>query len=156
MSSKIFKKPGLFLFILFAVGIPLIPSTVHASTLPGSFSAGLGGGFGDEKMGPFVVSGKYWSRSWEAGAEIFYDGDKDNDIDQIGLIWAMYRQDLHPEERNWLYAGLGAGFTLEENLLKSSTGIVGAIGWDGKDYGLELKYGYFKPSIFSFVAYWHF
>jgi hypothetical protein len=156
MISKGAFRIGICFLATIVVGILCSAPASMASTLPGSFSAGLGGGFGDEDMGPIVVSAKFWSRSWEAGGEVFYDGDTGDTIDQIALAWVLYRFDLHSEERNYMYAGLGPGNVFNKNKVEDSFGIIGSLGWDGKDYGLQFKYGYFDPSIYSFVVYWHF
>jgi len=127
-----------------------------AAPLGGNISAGIGGGMGDNDVGPGVLSGKYWTRSWEVGAEVFYDGDKNNITDQFLFPWAVYRVDLHPEERNYLYTGLGVGALVKSSSFKETTGMVIVLGWDGKKYGIEVKYGYFAPSVYSAVVYYHF
>lgn len=138
------------------VAFLLAGSPSSAAPLGGTISAGIGGGMGDEDVGPVVLSGKYWTRSWELGGEVFYDGDTGDAIDQFGFIWAAYRFDIHPEERNYLYMGLGPATLIDSNSFKDSFGLAGLLGWDGKNYGLEFKYGYFKPSTYSIVAYYHF
>lgn len=148
-------KPAV-LILLVLTGLTAFASPCLADSMFGTFSAGLGAGMGDEDTAPFVISGKFWSRQWEAGAELYYDGDEGDTIDQFVLGWAMYRYDIHYEDRNTLYSGVGAGTILEGNNQDDSFGLMLALGWDGKDYGLEFKYGYFNPSIYSFVAYYNF
>jgi len=133
-----------------------LTAPVLAGGIKGKVSVGLGGGFGDNSVGPFVMSGKYWTRNWEAGGEVFYDGNTQNAIDQFGLLWGLYRVDLNPEPGNYLYLGAGPGTQIKAKLFKNSVGEMVAVGWDGRHYGLEFKYGYFAPSIYSVVAYWHF
>ena len=41
-------------------------------------------------------------------------------------------------------------------LIQDEYGYVAALGWEGKGWGLEFKYAYLDPSLFSFVAYYHF
>ena len=146
--TRALLKVFLAFSFLFVLPLPLLASP--------TLSAGMGGGMGDENVGPFVVSLKYWSNSWEAGGEIFYDGDKKDMIDQFGFAWLAWRFVLHPEERNTLYMGVGLGHLFESTLYENNSGGMLLIGWDGKNYGLEGKYAWFDPSIYSVVAYYHF
>jgi hypothetical protein len=124
--------------------------------LDGRLSAGLGAGFGDEDVGPFVLSGKYWSETVEGGLELFYDGDTGDDIDQFGLAWLAVRYTLHPEEGNSTYMGMGGGLMVNKSSFENSFGYVALLGWDSEQWGFEFKYGYYDPSIYSVVTYWHF
>jgi len=121
-----------------------------------AFSVGLGGGFGDEDVGPGVLSGKYWTDWLEVGSELFYDNDKGDAIDQLVLSWLIYRVDLHHEENNTPWVGAGFGTVFEADSYQDEFGFVGAMGWEGEGWGLEAKFGYFDPALYSFVAYWHF
>lgn len=128
----------------------------------GTFSLGLGGGFGDADVdvGPFVISGKYWDPMWEIGAEIFTDGsfEDSEDYDQFGMAWLAYRYDLSVEEEGAAYLGIGGAGVFEtiDGNFGNEFGPVGLVGWDGEEWGLELKYCYFDPSLISIVAYYHF
>jgi hypothetical protein len=144
-----------FLIILMTFMV-IGPTPIQAAPFGGSFSVGLGAGMGDEDVGPGVISGKYWTKTWEVGGEVFLDVNTENTIDQFGLPWALYRHDLHTEDRNSLYAGVGAGVLIGSKSFKRDIGPVLALGWDGKKYGMEFKYGYFVPSTYSIVAYYHF
>ena len=109
-----------------------------------------------KSVGPLVLSGKYWTRKFEVGGELFYDGNTQNTVDQFGLLWGLYRIDLHKEPRNYVYFGAGPGALVKSNHYGHKVGEMLAIGWDGQHYGLEFKYGNFAPSIYSTVAYWFF
>jgi hypothetical protein len=128
----------------------------------GTFSIGLGGGFGDTDtdIGPLVISGKYWDPMWELGAELYTDGSfSDSDeYDQIGMAWLAYRYDLSVEEQGAAYIGIGGAgvFEIFDDNFENSFGPVALVGWDGEEWGLELKYGWFDPSLISIVAYYHF
>ncbi len=122
----------------------------------GDFSVGLGAGFGDNDVGPGVISGKYWDEWYEVGAELFYDNDKGDAIDQLALSWFIYRYNLYVEENNTPWLGVGIGKTFEQNSYQDSFGFVSAMGWEGRGWGMEFKYGYFDPSLYSFVVYYGF
>jgi len=122
----------------------------------GDLSIGIGAGFGDDEVGPGVLSGKYWDDWLEIGAEVFYDNDKENQIDQLALAWLIYRYDLHVEENNTPWLGVGFGKIFERNSFEDSFGYVSAMGWEGRGWGMEFKWGYFDPSLYSFVVYYHF
>jgi len=122
----------------------------------GHASVGLGAGFGDEDVGPGVLSGKYTDDWLEVGAELFYDGDTEDQIDTLALAWLLYRHNLHVEENNTPWLGVGIGETFEADSYEDSFGIVAAMGWEGRSWGMELKWGYFDPSLYSFVVYYHF
>ncbi len=149
-----------YLLILASLLILAIPSPLYALDLgldfDGNFSVGLGGGFGDNDVGPGVLSGKYWDDWLEIGGEIYYDGDQEDEIDQLGLLWLIYRHNLHVEENNTPWLGVGIGETLDANSYENSFGFIGAMGWEGRRWGMELKWGYFDPSLYSFVVYYHF
>ncbi len=124
----------------------------------GTFSIGLGGGFGEDiDPGPFVLSGKYWDPEWELGAEVYWSGDEEDEYDQVGMAWIAYRYDLDVQEESAVYVGIGgAGIFEEYSGFENSFGPVGLIGWDAEEWGLEFKYSWFDPGIFSVVAYYHF
>jgi hypothetical protein len=140
----------------FAPALFLIAAPVFAGGFLGDFSVGLGAGFGDEKVGPGVISGRFWSNTLEVGAELFYDGDTGDEIDQFGFTWIAVRYDLTTEEGNSTYLGVGGGGLFEKNLYENDVGFMTLLGWDGKGWGLEMKYGYFDPSIYSLVVYYNF
>ena len=147
------KLSGIFIFLflfLFAA------APTYATDLEGNYSAGLGAGFGDEDVGPFVLSAKYWSNTFEGGAELFYDSDTGDEVDQFGLVWLAIRYDLFVEEGNSTYLGMGGGNLFEKHSFENGFGYVALLGWDGKKWGFEFKYGYFDPSLYSVVTYWHF
>jgi hypothetical protein len=123
----------------------------------GTWSAGLGGGFGDSvDIGQYVVSGKYWDPQWEIGGEVFFTNDTDNN-DQIGMLWIAYRYDLSVNPGNATYVGIGgAGLFSDWNGFSNGFGPIGLVGWDSDDWGLELKWAYFDPSVISACAYYHF
>ena len=149
-SHKIWALTGLAILFFLA------PSSAYAADFPVRISAGLGGGFGDNDVGPGLFSGKIWDESWEAGVELYYDGDTADTIDQLVLAWAVYRLYVHEEVGNSLFVGAGLGTLLEKNAFEDSMGVVSVVGWDDEEWGLEFKYGYFDPSLYSFAAYWHF
>lgn len=160
------------LLAVIALGVLMIATPAFAQdTMMGTFSAGLGGGFGDEDVGPFVLSGKYWDYEYELGAELFYSGDTEDEYEQLGMIWALYRYDLSAEEESTVYMGIGGGFLLDDDEAEipegaevapersefgNDWGIVAAVGWDAEVWGLEFKYGWFDPSLYSIVVYYHF
>jgi hypothetical protein len=123
----------------------------------GVFSLGLGYGFGEDvEPGPFVLSGKYWADVWEVGAEVYFSGDDADEFDQIGTGWLAYRYDVDVEDEGATYLGIGiAGLFEDYTGFENSFGPVGLVGWDSEIWGLELKYQWFDPGIFSFVAYYH-
>jgi hypothetical protein len=149
-----------FLILALSIGLFLAAVPAYAFDLgldfDGNLSVGLGGGFGDNDVGPGVLSGKYSADWLEVGAELFYDGDKEDEIDQLGLVWLIYRHDLHVEENNTPWLGVGFGETFDANSYEDSFGFVSAMGWQGRGWGMELKYGYFDPSLYSFVVYYDF
>lgn len=122
----------------------------------GRISIGLGGGFGDEDVGPGVLSGKYVDSFLEVGMEGLWDGDQEDEIDSLGLAWLIYRYNLYEEERNTPYIGVGIAHTFLADSYEDGFGIIAAMGWDTNFWGLELKWGYFDPSLYTFVAYYHF
>jgi hypothetical protein len=136
----------------------LIASPVFAQEMMGTFSLGLGGGFGEGDVAPFVVSGKYWDQQWEAGIEAFTSFEEESsDYDQIAFGWLAYRYNLSTEyEEGTAYLGVGGGGIFNEQSFENQFGPVGVLGWDQYEWGLELKYGYFDPGIFSICAYYNF
>ncbi len=124
----------------------------------GTFSIGLGGGFGDDTdVGPFVLSGKYWDPMWEIGGEVYWSGDEEDEYNQIGMAWIAYRYDLSTNEDGATYVGIGgAGIFEEQAGFANSFGPVGLIGYDTEVWGLEAKWAYFDPSVLSFIVYYHF
>jgi len=124
----------------------------------GTFSLGLGAGFGDDvDPGQWILSGKYWDPMWEVGAEMYWTGDEEDEYDQIGMAWIAYRYDLDVQEESATYVGIGAAGIFEEwSGYENQFGPVGIVGWDADIWGLELKWAYFDPSVFSVVAYYHF
>lgn len=122
----------------------------------GRLSIGLGGGFGDERVGPGVLSAKYVDNFLEVGIEGLYDGDTEDQNDALALGWLLYRYNLYEEDRNTPYFGLGIGRTYMAQSYENGFGIISAMGWDTNFWGLELKWGYFDPSLYTFVAYYHF
>jgi len=145
------------LLILAAVGLFFFAAPAFAQDeYLGTFSVGLGGAFGEEDVGPWVLSGKYWDAEWELGAEVFWSGDDMDEYDQIGFAWLVYRYDVWLEEDSATYVGIGGGGIFEETMFANNWGPVAVIGWDAQEWGLEFKYGYFDPSVFSICAYWNF
>ena len=142
-----------FLILFLPLVIFLIATPLYAES---TFAVGLGGGFGDEDVGPGVLSVKYRMDWLETGGQLFYDGDTEDTSDQLGLAWLVYRLDLHHEENNIPWVGAGFGNLFEANSYEDNFGPILEMGWDGKTWGLEAKYGYFDPSLYSFVAYWYF
>ena len=141
--------------LLIGVIIFLVPHMAHAGDFDGTLSVGIGGGFGDEKVAPGDLSVKYWSKFWEIGTEGFLDGTPGNRYDQFGLLWITVRYQLTEEYNNSTYMGIGGGALFKANVYRLKEGYVTFVGWDAVDWGFELKYGYFKPSIYSLVVYYH-
>ena len=147
------------LIILAAFVLLFAASPVYAQDYMdmGTFSIGLGGGFGDDtEVGPFVLSGKYWDPMWELGADVYWSGDEEDEYDQVGMVWLAYRYDLSVDEESATYLGIGGAGLFEDIGFGSQFGPIGLVGWDSEGWGLELKYAFFDPSIISAVAYWHF
>ena len=122
----------------------------------GKISIGIGGGFGDEEVGPGVLSGKYVDDFLEIGIEALYDGDQEDEIDALFLSWLIYRYNLYEEDRNTPYLGVGITKSFLADSYEDDFGIMAAMGWDTKRWGMELKWAYFDPSLYTFVAYYHF
>lgn len=146
----------IFRIFLFLSIFLLASNAANANDFDGTFAAGLGGGFGDEDVGSIVVSGKYWANTFEIGSEMFWSPGNEKGLDQFGLIWLAIRQDLHVEEDNSTYAGMGGALMFEKNSFENDFGYIALLGWDGGQWGFEFKYGYFDPSIYSVVTYWNF
>jgi len=147
------------LFILAVLAAFFVAAPAYADDYyeyEGLFSVGLGAGFGDETdPGPFILSGKYWSPMWELGAEVYYSGDEEDEYDQLGMGWLAYRMDLDDEGQT--YVGIGPAFMFENwGGFENEFGGVAFIGWDDYEWGAQLKYAYFDPSIISIVVYYHF
>lgn len=144
--------------LLLALGILLVASPAFAQDMEyGTFSLGLGGGFGDDTdPGPFVISGKYWDPSWELGADVYFSGDEEDEYDQVGLVWLAYRYDLNVSEDGAAYVGIGGAGIFEEQNFGTQFGPIGLVGWDADVWGAELKYAYLDPSLISIVVYYHF
>lgn len=146
-----------FLFILIMLALPLPAGAFDLGLdFDGHMSVGLGGGFGDNDVGPGVLSGKYWDEWIEIGGEVFWDNDTEDKIDQLALAWLIYRYNLHEEENNTPWLGVGMGNIFEKNNFEDSFGFISAMGWEGRGWGMEFKWGYFDPSLYSFVVYYHF
>lgn len=148
-----------FLVIIVALAVFLVAAPAFAQDdFEGTWSVGLGGGFSDDvDVGQFVISGKYWDPMWEVGAEIFFTGDSEDEYDQIGTIWVAYRYDLSVNSDSATYVGIGgAGLFEDFSGFANSFGPIGIVGWDADQWGLELKWAYFDPSVFSACAYYHF
>ena len=146
------------LIALAVLGLLFAATPAFAQDMMGTFSAGIGGGFGEEDLGPFVISAKYWDPMWEVGAEILTSfEDESMDYDQLGLVWIAYRYDVTYEEDGAAYVGIGGGGIFNQSdWFENQFGPVAMIGWDADIWGLEFKYGYFDPSLFTIVAYYHF
>lgn len=148
-----------FLAIIVALVVFLVASPAYAQDdFVGTWSVGLGGGFSDGvDVGQFVISGKYWDPMWEVGGEIFFTGDEDDEYDQIGMIWVAYRYDLAVNSDSATYVGIGgAGIFEDWTGFENTFGPIGLVGWDADQWGLELKWAYFDPSVISACAYYHF
>lgn len=122
----------------------------------GHASIGLGGGFGDNDVAPIGISLKYWDTWLEIGGEAYLDNDTEDHIDQLGLLWLLYRMNVYEEENNTPWMGAGIGSLIEENAFEDNFGFVAAMGWEGNKWGMEFKWGYFDPSLYSFMVYYHF
>ncbi|MCK4719005.1 hypothetical protein KAU08_00025 [bacterium] len=141
----------------FLVGSPALAFDLDFNIeTSGDISIGLGAGFGDEDVGPGVLSGKYVDKVLEIGIEGLYDGDEEDQIDGLAFLWLIYRYNLYEEERNTPYMGIGVANGFAMNSFQDDFGIMAAMGWDTNTWGLELKWGYFDPSLYTFVAYYHF
>jgi len=140
-------------------GLLLTASPAFAQEMMGTFSVGIGGGFSDVDVAPFVISGKYWDYEWEAGLDIFTSFESESsDYDQIGMVYLLYRYGLDQQYQDGsAYLGIGGGFIFNDwRDFSNQFGPVGAIGWDAYEWGLELKYGYFDPGIFNICVYYNF
>lgn len=149
------------LLIILALALMLVAAPAYAQGTMydmGVFSVGLGGGFSDDpSVGPFILSGKYWTEQWELGGEVLASGDTKDEYDQIGLAWLAYRYDIDVNEDSATYFGLGlAGIFEDYGGFENTWGPTGLVGWDADIWGLELKYSWFDPGVASFVVYYHF
>jgi hypothetical protein len=151
------------LITLIALGLMLLAAPAYAQEGTvydeGTFAVGIGGGFsGDTDVGPFVLSGKYWNETWEIGAEVYTSfEDESQDYDQVGLGWIAWRYDVSMTEDGATYVGIGgAGLFEDYTEFSNSFGPVGLIGWDGEEWGGELKIAWFDPIVASGVVYYNF
>jgi hypothetical protein len=150
-------RKALIVLVALVMIFAAAPAFAQNYTEMGTFSIGLGGGFGDSTdVGPFILSGKYWDPMWELGAEVYWSGDTEDEYDQIGMAWLAYRYDLSVEEENAIYAGIGGAGVFEDYDFGNQFGPIGMIGWDATQWGLEFKWAWFDPSVLSLVAYYHF
>jgi len=149
------RKLFLILAVLAALAIAAPVYAQDEYDWAGTFSIGLGYGFGDDtEVGPMMLSGKYWAPQWEVGAEVYYDGDTEDESDQIGMAWLAYRMNL--DELGTYYAGVGPAFAFETNGFANDIGGVVFVGYDDIQYGAQVKYAYFDPSVISIVVYYNF
>lgn len=147
----------LFLLAVIAAFFVAVPAQAQDYyEYEGVFSLGLGYGFGDDvEPGPYMLSGKYWSPMWELGTEVYWSGDEDDEFDQIGMAWLAYR--LYFDDEEMWYGGLGPAFAFESwNGFENEFGGTAFLGYDDYEWGAQLKYTYFDPSIISLVVYYHF
>lgn len=159
-EKKLMRK-GLLILAMVGFFFMATPAFAYISCddEAGWFSAGIGGGFAENDVAPFIISAKYWDLDWEVGGEMLFDRiEESNEYDQIGVAWLIYRYDVAVDEGGATYVGAGAAglFSDFAGQFGNQFGPVGALGWDSDGWGLELKYAWFDPGVATVCVYYHF